>query len=113
MKLITERQKIRGVAEAWRAQYCQPYRVRFSDSDEKDEKLSRLLALDVETATAADVAAIIGNTTWAGPERCQECEQTCAVVVQLGEEPDYESNTAWVCVECLRKALALAEKGDA
>ena len=70
---------------------------------------AKLVALDTETATAADVAAIIGNESWVRVEDCSDCgAKYLKSVTQLGEEPDYESQTAYVCDDCLRKALALA-----
>ena len=41
---------------------------------------------------------------------CHECGRRNVSVVQLGEPPDYESQTADICIDCLRQALALAEK---
>ena len=102
MELITERTKVHSVLQRWRRQYpvgrCA-----------KDKQLigDRLALLDLETATAQDVAAIIGNDSWCGPEECNECGQKVPVAVQLGEEPNYESRTAVVCADCLQKACGL------
>lgn len=41
---------------------------------------------------------------------CDECCEKADNVVQIGEEPDYESSTAKICEPCLRKALALIEE---
>jgi hypothetical protein len=100
MKLMNERNQVRGIAKRWRAQYG-------AYKDWKQEVTRKLDAIDDETATAADVAAIIGNETWAEPRTCHECGEASWDVVQVGEEPDYESATALVCVHCLRKAIAL------
>lgn len=102
MKLLNERTKVRDVYARWLLQYP-------PDSCAKDtlEIGERLAALDPETATANDVTAIIGNDSWCGPTRCDECGQDAAVAVQLGEEPDYESRTIRVCSACLCKALGM------
>jgi len=42
--------------------------------------------------------------------RCDECKKYYNNVVELGEEPDYDSATARICGECLRKAAALLEE---
>jgi DNA-directed RNA polymerase subunit M/transcription elongation factor TFIIS len=42
---------------------------------------------------------------------CDECNQEVESLVELGEEPADESNTARVCQDCLEKALALI-KGE-
>jgi hypothetical protein len=61
----------------------------------------RLLALP-ETATAKDVERIIGNDSWVG-HRCVECRQYGCEFFQLGQEPDYESETVVVCPSCALK----------
>ena len=60
----------------------------------------------------AEVNEIIGNDCWT-TSRCDECGSTVYDVVQLGQELDYESSTAWICRECLIKALELFPKGEA
>lgn len=109
MKLLDARTQIREVAARWRDHYLDngvwASTMRNSDTGTIDVELR---ALDVETATPQDVAAIIGNDSWCCPQRCDECGDRKWQVVRLGEEPDYESATANICVDCLRKALALA-----
>ena len=97
MELINERQLIRGVADKWRRQYR-------GDKRDIQEKLA---ALDPETATAKDVFEIVGNDSWTIPPSCSECGAEASEIVQVGEEPDYESNTAYICGPCLLKACAL------
>ena len=48
----------------------------------------------------------LGN--WIKPTTCNECRKESPCVVQLGEEPDWESQTAWVCLPCLQEAVKLA-----
>ena len=105
MKVITERSQIREIASTWRRQYPMgTYR------DKRDVIYGRLARLDPETATTDDVAAIIGNSSWTDERVCHECKgDDLPAVVQLGEEPDCESNTAQVCLDCLRRAVALLE----
>ena len=103
MILHTTRGEIRTVVARWTAQYPR---------GSKDDITAQLRALNTETATAADVAAIIGNSTWTDL-RCDDCAAHVACVVELGPEPDYESATASVCVPCLARALTLAQSADA
>ena len=107
MKLITPRTLIRGVAARWGEQYGEnSMYTRFRD------KLPALQALDVDTCTPADVEAIIGNPGWTTPPECDECGASGQkVMVQVGDEPDYESATAHLCLACVRAALALLEAG--
>jgi hypothetical protein len=104
MKALSERNQVRNVLSAWVKQYGTRTRQR---PGANFETLAKLEALDTETATAADVAAIIGNTTWVRPQTCDECRAVTWQAVQVGEEPDYESATAIICVHCLRAALNL------
>jgi len=111
MKLITERDKIRGVAEAWKRQYFHCNNRKWGGTLKRpstEEVYSNLLALDTKTATPEDVAKIIGNGSWARLT-CNDCRKDVKAVVECGEEPDYESSTANLCVDCLKVALGLLE----
>jgi len=44
---------------------------------------------------------------------CGECGKSVDAVIQIGEEPDFESRTAYVCLACLRKAMELLMEGEA
>lgn len=109
MKIITERMLIRNVPKKWRGTYGGG---RYGA--DKLAILGRLDSLDVETATAKDIFKIIGNGSWTEQE-CDECKRPKRVLVQLGDEPDYESTTLRLCRPCCKKALALlskVKKGD-
>ena len=104
MKVINVRALIREVAAAWRAQYK-------GAGDGGKQSIQRTLdALDGATATAVEVASIIGNESWTEVPRCDECGEARPVVVRLGQEPDYESRTAHICVPCLRAAIKSAKE---
>lgn len=110
MIVIDERHKIEGVAERWKAQYFRNGEwYRGGVLGDCGLAYARLSALDPKTATAKEVAAIIGNNSWAGPDDCHECGKTVECTVQIGQPPDYESHTAQVCLDCLRKAVQLLE----
>lgn len=94
MNLITQRDRIRGAAANWRRQY-----------PGERKKYNQLRALDTETATAEQVAAIISNTSWTSLT-CDECEQEVTTVVEGRAEP-YGRSPATVCADCLRQAVAL------
>jgi hypothetical protein len=112
-RLLTVRQCIRTVAERWRYQYPGPQNVQGTRGD----TWRALQALDVETATAEDVAQIIGNDSWTSI-KCNACgRDDCEMAVEVGELPDYETMTATLCAGCLRDALDLlpgtvAEESD-
>jgi len=95
MLVLRMRDQLRGVAKKWVSHY----------GYSKEGIAEKLNALDVETATPEDVSRIIGNSSWVCEKTCHECGSESWDVVQLGEEPDYESNTANICRSCLEKAL--------
>ena len=58
---------------------------------------AKLAALDLNTATAADIKAIIGNDTWTSL-RCDECGQHSEVIITLGDgDPLFD-----LCLKCAR-----------
>ena len=109
MIVLDERTQVKNAIRRWVHMYG-------LDGTYRDDKRSRrvgaeLMALDQDTATAADVAEIIGNSSWVCERACDECGKETWEVVRLGEEPGYDSSTACVCRDCLRAALRLL--GDA
>jgi hypothetical protein len=103
MKLRTEREEIRKVANRWNSQYAGSH---WRKDAEKNEIGRRLNAMDAETATADDVAAIIGNDSWIDV-RCDECGTRKQTLVHFGDEPDYEANWQFLCGDCLTAGLKL------
>jgi hypothetical protein len=98
MELFTRNILARTAAERWRRQY--------PDDKARHPKLKAL----GENPLPDDVDRIIGNKSWTEVAQCNECKrESLPAVVRLGDKPDYDSSTAWVCIDCLRKAVALAE----
>ncbi len=103
-KLLTERQQIRDVLAAWNVQY---------PGGDPWGTASDLAKLDLETASANRIAAIIGNDSWVAPKCCDECGSGPSWnMIRVGEEPSYDSSTAILCFDCLRKAVALVEEAS-
>lgn len=102
MNLITK--SIKDVLKKWREQYPKGE----NDKDAIYDKLCRL----PENATENDIASVIGNSSWT-LSKCDECKQESDVVIMLGDDPDYESNTASICPQCLLKAASLVNSGKA
>lgn len=109
MKIINERTKIRDIAKRWKNMYYHnnKWSGTSEQAQEKEKIYNQFVALDPETSIPEDVNNMIGNSSWIGPEQCHECNNYVSNVIQLGQEPDYESSTANICKDCLRKALAL------
>lgn len=110
MIAITPRSQARTVAARFAEQY--PPKCYRTEPGRRIQ-VALLNELDGETATPAQIAAIVGNDSWCCPQPCDECARNADVVVQLGSPFDCESPTARVCAKCLRDALSLAEKEGA
>ena len=108
--LMTERDRVRDVAELWRKTYQRNGAFPKQDDRyiDKGAAYASLLGLDLETCSAADVEAIIGNRSWTSL-RCDACAADVAAVIIVGQAPDLESNSVSRCVACLREAAALVE----
>ena len=110
MHVISQQSLAADAARRWGVQYQHEGR----DDDPQNEHdtgtlrtYRALLALGPHPSPA-DVNRVIGNDSWTHV-RCDECRSTSpeiTAIVQLGEEPDYESSTAGVCEKCLVAALA-------
>jgi hypothetical protein len=106
MKLITIRFQILEVAKRWKSQYV-------GGKHEQADKIAiyaNLLKLDLTTCSAETIASTIGNDSWACPQKCYECGGRFNAVLQIGQEPDYESATTYLCIGCIASANALMEK---
>lgn len=110
MKVITTRSRILSVRERWSRPYPEGRDFRSYCLDVKAIR-AKLAALNLETATAADVAAILGDTRWTDLE-CDECHRLVDAVIEVGGPPDDEAPTARVCRACLTVALEMLEGGD-
>ena len=106
MIIMDERTQVKQAIQRWVARngLDRTYGV-----DKRGRRVgAELMALDQETATAADVAEIIGNSAWAEKQSCLECGKETWEIVEIGDPPDYsDSNTAYLCRDCLRAALRL------
>jgi hypothetical protein len=104
MELLNERNQVRTLAKRWHAQYG----AGTYGGDKRQRMVgTELAALNTETATAAEVAEIVGNGSWVSMNTCHECGAETWDAVEVGQPPDYESHTATICADCLRAALRL------
>lgn len=104
MKLISQTHDINTVAARWRRQY--PEGSVHTTSGDPELVYQQLLKLDHATATAADVAKIIGNDSWCGPKSCHECGTKVLATVELGQSDSCEDPLQF-CASCLTHALRL------
>ena len=64
--------------------------------------MKKMSNVDISTVTAKKIENIIGNSSWTDLT-CSECGKYVKKVVQVGEEPDYESATVFLCVKCIKR----------
>lgn len=102
MKLITRQSLADGALARWESQYSGLY----AKWPEKKLIADALAGLPSPINPDA-VDEIIGNRSWTMPHDCDECRRNFDYIVEVGQKPDYESNTAYLCRECLGKAFDL------
>ena len=84
MHVISRKSKAAKVAALWERLY-------------KDkEQIHKELILLGDSPDPDEVDKIIGNKSWTSCQ-CNECNKEVAWVIQVGDKPDYESNTAHIC----------------
>ncbi len=104
MELLSRKNAGRRLVVSWLNQYG------------KDHPHCKRTLLDLSpTATDERINAAFASLPFGSMNRvghtleiCHECGNA-ETVVRLGEEPAYESSTANVCLDCLKKAVALVE----
>lgn len=104
MKIITRQSLANEASARWKEQY-QDY-TYYPGMKEKGQALEAL----AQPIRPDDVDRIIGNTSWTTPSACNVCSKHNGPVIEVGEEPDYESHTAYVCFDCARKIAQLADE---
>jgi hypothetical protein len=107
MKLITRQSKVKPAIELFFKNY--PHYANKYGPFYTPERYNAVKALG-DNPTADEVAEVL-NFSWVQCI-CNECNKECESVVQVGQEPDYESSTARLCKECLYKAFDIAAKGE-
>ena len=95
MKFISRQTRAAGAAKAWLKQY----------GTDRDGVAKRIEGLGA-TPDPDAINKIIGNDSWTYC-KCDECGDEVDFVVECGQEPDYESATARLCGECVRRAMAI------
>lgn len=101
MRLITRKGLAPKVAARWKNNYFKNGEWRYGE-DKKDIYL-RLEGIGLNP-TPEEVNEAIGNSSWTDV-RCDECGKYVDEVVQVGQEPDYDSCTANICKPCLILAM--------
>lgn len=103
MRLITRELLAKTAADRFNKFYGVD--TRFEHDPRRQKACAALIELG-ERATPEQVHKIIGNDSWTWTQ-CHECGASNIPVIELGQEPDYDSATASVCLPCLQKAALL------
>jgi hypothetical protein len=104
MKIITRQSLANGVPACFRMQYGGGSNPRWAAII---EVLNSLVApIDPDAVDRA-----IGNTSWTSVPSCDECNASgLPCVIEMGQPPDYESNTAYLCHACITAAAIALSK---
>lgn len=102
MELITRKTLAKSAPGRWRRQY---FGSKDHDKVEITRQLDALEAFGFDIDPNA-VDTIIGNKSWTEVPVCDECKRKAHAVVCIGDEPDYESATAHICINCARRSVA-------
>lgn len=103
MRLIKRDDLAKGVAKRWYETYWCTRTNQWRYDDGKRVIYENLKALG-SNPSADFVDMAIGNTSWTAC-RCDECGGLREAVIEVGEDPDYESATAKLCQSCVKYAL--------
>ena len=104
MEKITRESLASIVVKRWKEQY----RRDINTGSHWDEIYLKLKGLG-SSPSPEEVNQVIGNNNWTKVPGCNECkEDSNEFVIRVGDEPDYESNTAFLCSTCIDKLQQLA-----
>lgn len=103
MRVITKREQIRNVAALWASCYNHAWETK--DWVDKREVYEKLRTLDLDRASEADVAEVIGNKTWTSLA-CDECRREVQAVIEVAQAP-----SRYICRGCVKKGMELLSNG--
>lgn len=98
MLILTKQHQIRSIAERWRDQYFDNGTWKFCKGGA--EAIYNQLVKLPNSATEEDIAKVIGNGSWT-KIGCDSCGESVDVVAIFDDD--------YVCLTCLRAALAACE----
>lgn len=108
MKIVTRQMRANIATHMWERQY-KGHKHKGYGFD-KSAILKKLKSLG-EHPNPDSVDEAIGNTSWTSLG-CDECGKDVDMIVELGQEPDYESATADICRDCLENSITLMINAD-
>lgn len=106
MKLILKSEVVASAPKLWAMTYSKPMWAGDKGKQDITRKLFSTAPLTEEAITR-----IIGNDSWTSLT-CDECGNSVNTLARVGQEPDYDSHTASLCVECITKAYELIKGSE-
>lgn len=107
MELISVRQQILDAPENWRKMHLLPDGTW--RGVQKKAVYDALMAMDLTTATAEKVHAL-GVRPYIWTPTCNECNKQFQLAISFGDDSyQWDELGAVLCLDCLRKAVALLE----
>lgn len=106
MKIITQRDMIKEAPERWKAQYSNKtywLRKEVNGVYTREDRYNQAMSLDLETCSVEAINDIFNNS-WTTLS-CNECESYVSDIIQVGQEPDYDSCTADICFPCFETII--------
>jgi len=107
MVTLTKRGLISTVADRWRATYQRRGEWLPTPQQTATGAIYAALCRLPAEATEAQVIDITGDNRWT-QNRCHECGIDSDVTVGFAQEPHHPTETTYICLTCLTRALAMA-----
>lgn len=107
VRVKTRTELLQGVPDRWAAQYPAN---RYGSKTDKGQIREKLYALGIWERTRERINSIIGNESWTS-QRCDRCRADSDVLLEIGQEPDYDARWINICPECVRE-IATKYAGD-
>jgi hypothetical protein len=110
MRIVTQTEAIKESRDRWLRQYANYADTHaFPDGTRVGDIRAALHKLNAATCSAEEAARAFTNRSWSD-NNCDECGNSAAVLVRIGQEPDYDVRWQDVCLECITKAADLLRK---
>ena len=104
MKLHTRQTEANTAAERWYQRFCTECGKQWYRKLDSEIVYSNLVALGIP-ADPNEVDRITNNTSWTQVPTCSECGRCKEAVMQMGNCHDYDTDIAYLCLECLQEAV--------
>jgi hypothetical protein len=104
MKVITRYEYAQSAPQRWIDVYKnRQFSSKWDYVTEKMEQMTLPVNPD-------EIDALIGNTSWTNLSDCSECGSRSDPIIEVGQEPDYASRTAYLCIPCLERLVTLVKE---